>query len=164
MSANRQSIFDLLAIKATDQYLTVLHHYIDKINPNAVNNWWLRPNREDVLLHFSVINNQDKYTDYYQHWRKGQLSQYFDKHPVPNTLSKGAGQILSWVKAKAMEQELLRSAGLSFAPGTEDDSAYVAEPVSFLTKTRFIPSGRRPPTRRAREEIDCSMTPGCKNA
>lgn len=152
MSANQQSIYDLLGIKASDQYLGVLHQYIDKINPNAVNTWWLRPTREELLLHFSLINTPAKYAEYYQHWRAGQLDQFFDKNPIPKTLAQGAGQILSWVKAKTLEQELLRSSGLCFAPEPEVESDDAAEPASYLTKTRFMPSGRRPPTRRVREK------------
>lgn len=152
MSADRQSIYDLLAIKPTDKFLTVLHHYIDKINPNTTNEWWMRPTRESVILHFSLISNAEKYAEYYQHFIHGELNHYFEKNPVPNTLVKGAGQILSWVKAKAMEQELLRASGLSSAlEDTPDDKPHTPEPVQYLTKTRFIPTGRRPPGKRIRD-------------
>ncbi|MGQ3891906.1 hypothetical protein [Legionella sp. CNM-4043-24] len=157
MSTNRQSIYDLLAMPASDSFLKVLHRYIDKVNPSSGQNYWTRPTREDIMLHFCLVNTEEKHRDYYEHWRRGELDQYFRDHPVPKSWAMGVGQVLSWVRAKTMEQEMLRAAGLSFVPD-DDEVADKPAPVHFHTKTRFMPLDRRPPTRRMREKEETVTT------
>lgn len=150
MSTSQKTIYSLLGIRPTPNYLTVLRCYIERINPNV------DQLREELWLHFTLVNNATRHADYYQHVVNGQLEAYLSRHPIPQTMAQSNGQILSWVKAKIMEQELLKTP--AYARAVEDEAATLA--LSYLTKTRFRPEHRRPPTRRTHEEADTKRTPG----
>lgn len=157
MSANKESIFELLAIEPTANYLTVLHHYIDRINPNNPNEWWKRPTLEAVYLHFCLINNEAKFTEYYTHYSKGHLDLFLSQNPVPKTMAEGARHLLTWIRAKVMEQELLKTQGLNTAPEavlvTATDTSESEIKHSNYTRYRFMPTNRRPPTRPVHDDV-----------
>lgn len=156
MSSNRQSIYDLLSLEPSDNFLSVLSQYIDKINPKAVEKYWERPLRETIMLHFCLVNSPEKLHDYYQHYAQGQLDSYLDKHPVPQSLAEGAGQMMSWFKAMILKHELMRSPVQE--PPLEPDAK--PAPIQHYNKHRFMPTNRRPPTTRltSRKETDAGLS------
>lgn len=135
------TLFTLLEMEPVDDFRAVLRRYIEKINPHDYV-WWRHPVPETVQLHFCVANTPQKLHAYFTHHKAGTLEDWLEHHPVPGTLAEGAREILPWVRAKALLHRLDRE-----APPVVTDETLVQAPLASLTRSRFMPQGRKPPSR-----------------
>lgn len=137
------TLFTLLEMEPVDDFRAVLRRYIEKINPHD-HVWWRHPVPETLMLHFCVANTPMKLHAYVTQLKAGTLEDWLVHHPVPKTLAEGAREILPWVRAKALLHRMDRE-----VPVVVAEEAQVQKTLAPLTRSRFMPKDRRPPSRTA---------------